>query len=83
MKEHLELLGKLYARMGKMIPLCQSKTLKDRLEHLFDDLKYTAPEAIGYWGEKVELALFSEFGETPPTEGWGKEVVDAWVMPNN
>lgn len=64
-----------------MIAACHdAATLKGRLEHLHEDLSYVPPEAIEYWGLKVENALLSEFGPIPPTEGWQKKVVDAWVI---
>ena len=81
MKEYIELLQKLSTRINNMIAACHdAATLKGRLEHLQEDLLYTAPEVIGNWGLKVENALISEFGPIPPTEGWQKKVVDAWVI---
>lgn len=81
-KKYFQLVQKLHGRLDRMIAAChECTTLKGRLEYLKEDLIYTPPEAIGSLGTKVENALYSQFGENPPTEGWGKEVVDAWISP--
>lgn len=79
--EHIALLKKLYSRLDDMIAACEDEDLKFILSKLKHDLGYQAPEALGYWGDKVGTALYQKFGSTPPTEGWQKKVVDAWILP--
>lgn len=69
--------GGVVDRMMPLIP--EGDTLIHDLDKLIKDAAYKAPEQIrDVWAEG-SIILYNRFGDTPPVDGWEKQVVDIWM----
>lgn len=58
-----------------------SQPFLDALNKHFDNLSFVPPEQMYdvLQFNRVIKILIQYFGETPPTEGWQKDVYDIWM----
>ena len=58
-----------------------SQVFLDVLNKHLDKMSFVPPEQLydSFQFERVIRILINHFGETPPTEGWKKDVYDVWM----
>ena len=77
MKDHIQLIQKLSARLNAMIEHSQDEMLSEGLRHALEDLLYVPPECMGHFGNRINCLLI-DYCCKEDTD-WKNRVIDDWT----